>query len=680
MSIHALYVPNQKDRELFDSISVQSAYGVGHAIKDGANVNARTYRGLTPLHTAAGQPLVVERLLEREADPNAANDSGRTPLHSAVSDPETAPPARRDVLTALIKAGADPNARDHQDQTPLHDAATLPRETATPVRLLLDAGADPSVRDCLANTPLHYAAAHSAQGRNQAVGHLLDAGADPNLQNGAGNTPLHMAVAFGGDGQAQTIARLIEADTDLTLRNSDGQTPLELAAASKNPVAQTLLEQRAAVDARPQLSLDSQAERPRDLVTAYHRAVSTYLAKHAEAGTAPWQRSYKPGQQALPQSLATGREYQGGNSLYLMTVARDNGYSDPRWATFDQIKAGGGVVRKGEKSTKIVWWDFSKANDKVPLTDREGNAVLDDKGQTVLHHQGPRFRLYSVFNVEQARNLTLQSLPHKPSWQAHRDADSLIKAAGVTIEHTQTSFSYYDPKTDTAGIPSPGYFRDPESYYHNANHELAHATGHESRMNRETFREAREAGPGSSAGERDNLRAEIAAMMTNTRLGLGHCPIHASWTESSAKIISENPMEFHLAAREAQKMSDHLIAPIRQQQLPAHEQQLDPEQADRVAPAPARAAQSLGERMTAYRRSIPADHIEIEARPTTDRPNGPIDYNYQGQAIPQDLQGLAKKDFGYNQVIAHAPAAELQNHLRSLPQAERLTLETGPVR
>ena len=786
---------NAPDKDLHDSITVTSVAGVEEAIREGADVNAPWHRDITPLQRAASQPLIVEQLLKAGADPNLADEAGSTALHAAACHPGSTPLDRHDVMTALLKAGADPNARDHRGHTPLHDAAMIPRETSGPVRLLLDAGADPAARDELGNLPLHYAAAHPAEGRAKAVGYLihahdsvqavnepnhsgktplhwaaaragldhtqtinrlLDAGADPTIQdhlgnlplhyaaagrgdsrpdavsrllqsslranrpNHAGNTPLHEAISRAGEGQAKAIARLLDAGADPTRRNLRGQSALDLAASLKNPVARTILERRHSA-------------------TAYHREVSAYMAKHVEAGTAPWQCSYKPGREVLPQNLATGRQYQGGNSLYLMAVARDKGYSDPRWATFEQIKAAAGVVRKGETSAKIVWWDFSKAKDKVQITDREGKPILDDNGMPVLHHRGPSLKVYSVFNVEQAHNLKLQPLKQKPAWQAHRDADALIKASGVKIQHTQGTFTYYDPNTDTVRLPGSACFRDPESYYQNANHELGHATGHESRMNRDTLTEAREAGPVSPAGDRENLRADISALLTNTRLGLGHSSPHVGWTESSAKIISEDPTEFHAAARDAQKMSDYLIAPIRerqqdrgertqdaavpgQQQEPLYRVVLDKEQTswrvenandpseklpayaqrdfanvfeanqalkhlqqDQARPAyieeaKRRVAERLSDRMSAYRRSIPADHVELEARPTTDRPNGPIEYRFQDLAIPQDLQGLTKENFGYNQVIAHAPRAELQNHLRSLPEAERPTLETGPVR
>ena len=401
-----------------------------------------------------------------------------------------------------------------------------------------------------------------------------------------------------------------------------------------------------------------------------------------KAGTAPWQKPWKPGQQVLPQSLATGREYQGGNSLHLMAVAQAKGYSDPRWATFEQTKAAGGVVRKGEKSTKIVWWDFSRTKEKVPVTDREGKPFVDGKGEPVLQRPAPRFRVYSVFNVEQTANMKLKPLvTDKPSWKVHQDADALIKASGVKINHITGDRAFYNSNIDAVTLPNPSQFPDATSYYHTANHELGHATGHESRMNRETLQQGLKQGFGSEAYAREELRAEIAAMMTNTRLGLGHHSMEgAAYVKSWVKVINDDPKEIHFAARDAQKISDHLVNPIRErlqekEQKPAQEHQPD---AERAAPAPARP--SLSEQMTVYRQSIPADHVELEAQPKTDLPNGPIDYTFQGHPVPQDLKGLTNQDFGYNQVIAHAPQVEVQNHLRSLPQPERPTIETGPVR
>ena len=415
----------------------------------------------------------------------------------------------------------------------------------------------------------------------------------------------------------------------------------------------------------------------------HYKDFADRIIAQIKTGTAPWQKPWQLGREVLPQSIATGHEYQGSNSLHLMAVAQTEGYSDNRWATFKQIKAAGGAVREGEKSTKIVWWDFSRTKEKVAAKDREGNPILDDKGQPVLHSQRPHCRVYSVFNVEQAANMKLKPLvSDKPSWKVHQDADALIKASGVKINHVGGDRAFYSSHVDAVTLPKPSQFPEATSYYHTANHELGHATGHESRMNRETLNEGVKQGFGSEAYAREELRAEIAAMMTNTRLGLGHRSMEgAAYVASWVKVINDDPKEIHFAARDAQKISDHLINPIRErlhnkEQKPA---QLQPN-AERSAPEPTPARPSLPDQMKTYRQTIPSDHVQLEAKPTTNLPGSSIAYKFEGHPMPQDLKGLAKKDFGYNQVIAHAPLTEVQNHFRTLPEAERPTFDTEPSR
>ena len=98
------------------------------------------------------------------------------------------------------------------------------------------------------------------------------------------------------------------------------------------------------------------------------------------------------------------------------------------------------------------------------------------------------------------------------------------------------------------------------------------------------------------------------------------------------------------------------------------------------APAPTPAAPTLTQQMNTYRKTIPADHVELEAKPTTDLPGGPVAYKYEDHSIPPDLKGLATENFGYNKFIAHAPWAEVQSHFLSLPANERPTFDTGPSR
>ena len=121
----------------------------------GADPNARTENGWTPLHQAARyneNPAIVQALLDAGADPNARNKDGWTPLHLAARSNEN--PAG---VQALLAAGADLNARDEDGETPLHLAAAFNKNPAI-VQALLDAEADPNARDKEGWTPLHGAA------------------------------------------------------------------------------------------------------------------------------------------------------------------------------------------------------------------------------------------------------------------------------------------------------------------------------------------------------------------------------------------------------------------------------------------------------------------------------------------------------------------------------------------
>ena len=70
----------------------------------------------------------------------------------------------------------------------------------------------------------------------------------------------------------------------------------------------------------------------------------------------------------------------------------------------------------------------------------------------------------------------------------------------------------------------PSQFPTQAGYSHTALHELAHATGHEKRLNRPTL--MKHEGFGSETYAREELRAEMSAMMAGEQLGVGHEPRH----------------------------------------------------------------------------------------------------------------------------------------------------------
>ena len=171
-------------------------------------------------------------------------------------------------------------------------------------------------------------------------------------------------------------------------------------------------------------------------------------------------------------------------------------------------------------------------------------------------------RQYTVFNVEQADNLKLppRGGAAKPEWEAHREADKVIRAGGAKVQHVEGDRAYYRLAEDKIVLPERSQFPTTNSYYQTALHECGHSTGHPDRLDRETLKKGIADGFGSPEYAREELRAEISAMMTGEKVGVGHDPARgAAYVKNWVAVLEKDPMEIHRAARDAQRMSDYLI-------------------------------------------------------------------------------------------------------------------------
>ena len=226
----------------------------------------------------------------------------------------------------------------------------------------------------------------------------------------------------------------------------------------------------------------------------YAKEVSSELIEQIKEGVAPWQKPWKPGEQCTPENFSTGKSYTGGNSLYLMSRGIRQGHGDNRWGTYRQITAAGGQVRKGQKGTQVLFFTdrTRKTEQGKPVKDKDGKQVYQGERRSC-----PVVRQYTVFNVEQADG-----------------AERVIRASGTTVQHVAGNRAYYRLAEDKVVLPEQGQFATANGYYQTALHELGHASGHESRLNRKTLQDGIAAGFGSEAYAREELRAEISAMMT----------------------------------------------------------------------------------------------------------------------------------------------------------------------
>ena len=134
-----------------------------------------------------------------------------------------------------------------------------------------------------------------------------------------------------------------------------------------------------------------------------------------------------------------------------------------------------------------------------------------------------------------------------------------MRGSGVRISHVAGDRAFYNLANDQVVLPEQGQFATANGYYQTALHELGHASGHESRLNRKTLQDGIAAGFGSEAYAREELRAEISAMMTGQRVGVGHDGGRgAAYVENWLQVLQKEPREIYHAASEAQKISDYL--------------------------------------------------------------------------------------------------------------------------
>jgi antirestriction protein ArdC len=237
-----------------------------------------------------------------------------------------------------------------------------------------------------------------------------------------------------------------------------------------------------------------------------------------EAGVVPW-RSPILGQSKAgwPKNVETGREYRGVNVFLLALTAWAKGYGSAHWLTFNQAKARGGSVKKGEKSSMVVFWK------QYATTDRETG---DEKTVPVL-------RYYNVFNVEQCEGI---EIPDAPKFEP--TTFTRIQAADVIVSgfegRPEIAYAgqraYYTPQTDCVTIPEQIRFASSEEYYSTLFHELAHSTGHSRRLNRGI--DTKPAVFGSSEYAREELIAEMTAAFL-----CGHAGITPATIENAAAYI-----------------------------------------------------------------------------------------------------------------------------------------------
>lgn len=269
-------------------------------------------------------------------------------------------------------------------------------------------------------------------------------------------------------------------------------------------------------------------------------------------GTAPWTKPWKGVDlmNNMPYNPITNKPYNGINSINLML----QNYNDPRWLTYKQAQSINAQVRKGEKSTLIQYWQFSEIIDRL---DEEGKVITNEKGEAEkievkLEH--PKVFFAYVFNAEQIENMPkLEKKQEIEDFKIIKEAQKILDDSKAVIHH-QGNNAFYNPSEDAITLPPKENFINESAYYAIALHELGHWSGHESRLNRDLKHPF-----GSKEYAKEELRAEIASFLFNSKIGLDYDPgQHLSYIDNWIKILEDKPHEIFRATSDATKIVSFL--------------------------------------------------------------------------------------------------------------------------
>jgi len=253
--------------------------------------------------------------------------------------------------------------------------------------------------------------------------------------------------------------------------------------------------------------------------------------------TAPWVKSRFD----VPHNGTTMNRYNGVNVLLLWGAQQQHGYTSNFWATSKQWKKAGYTLNYIEGSaTMIVFWTL------LEKTDDKGNIK-----------KIPFLRYSNVYNADLVEGW---QEPETPKGNASDDERS--EAADKVIENTGAAITYggnracYIPSIDTINLPEYDAFKSAEGYYSTTFHELAHWTGHGSRLDRDFSGRF-----GDEAYAFEELIAELSSAFTCSALGVASetREDHAKYIQSWLKVLKNDKKAIITASSQASKASDFIL-------------------------------------------------------------------------------------------------------------------------
>lgn len=294
--------------------------------------------------------------------------------------------------------------------------------------------------------------------------------------------------------------------------------------------------------------------------------------------------------QGLPQNIS-GRTYSGGNSFFLMFNTAEKGYKTPVYMTFKQAKEQNLHVKSGEKSVPIFKWGLSIKDENGKRVSEEDYNAMSQEGRATMDVR-PFPKMFHVFNIDQTNLEEVNKKRYdaivarfKTPEQEIKDTEGMYvnealdrmfeqKTWHANIQYDKPADqAFYRPSTDTIVLPMKEQFKlgkTPEEVYHDgmefystALHEMAHSTGHESRLDRKF------GGQGTDNYAHEELIAEMTSALVGSTMGFDRKILenNANYLSGWLSRLRDKPETITTIMTDVGKASDMIMEKIDEQRI-----------------------------------------------------------------------------------------------------------------
>jgi len=281
-----------------------------------------------------------------------------------------------------------------------------------------------------------------------------------------------------------------------------------------------------------------------------YEVITNQILNALKNGIIPWRIPWQ--YQSMRPTNVRGTPYRGSNYLLLLIYTAIKNYSSPYWLTYNQAQQYGGNVKSGEKAWPVVFWKKVKSNNSKSKNIENTD---EDEAYWIIKY-------YNVFNLDQTENVTIElPIDNKIISRVFTPiemAESIVNAYPnpPNIKYTGNGASY-NPSMDTVTMPPREHFHSDEDLYDTLFHELAHSTGHPSRLGRLTKTYSKH----DKEYAMEELIAELTGAFLCAEANISRSVIdnQAAYIDGYLSYFQDNKTAFVSAASKAQRAADYIL-------------------------------------------------------------------------------------------------------------------------